>query len=51
MLAVRRISCGVQKFSAVRCGVAGNIVIAWILTIPCAAFIAAVAWWLCQRFL
>ena len=41
----------VQKFSAVRWGVAGNIVIAWILTIPCAAFIAAVAWWLGQRLL
>lgn len=35
----------VNKLSAVRWGVAGNIVIAWILTIPSAAFIAAVAWW------
>jgi len=35
-----------QSVSAVRWGVAGNIVIAWILTIPCTAFIAAVAWWL-----
>jgi len=34
-----------QSVSAVRWGVAGSIVIAWILTIPCAAFIAAVAWW------
>jgi PiT family inorganic phosphate transporter len=34
-----------RKFSAVRWGVAGNIVWAWILTIPCSAFIAAVAWW------
>ena len=34
-----------QSVSAVRWGVAGNIVIAWILTIPCSAFIAAVAWW------
>ena len=35
-----------QKLSAVRWGVAGNIVLAWVLTIPCSAFIAAVAWWL-----
>jgi PiT family inorganic phosphate transporter len=33
-----------RKFSSVRWGVAGNIVIAWILTIPCSAFISAVAW-------
>ncbi|HEX6397859.1 MAG TPA: anion permease [Steroidobacteraceae bacterium] len=32
--------------SAVRWGVAGNIVIAWIVTIPASAGIAAVAWWL-----
>jgi PiT family inorganic phosphate transporter len=36
----------VRKLSAVRWGVAGNIVIAWILTIPCSAFIAGLAWWL-----
>ena len=35
----------VQKFNAVRWGVAGNIVWAWVLTIPASAFIAAVAWW------
>jgi PiT family inorganic phosphate transporter len=35
-----------QKFSAVRWGLAGNIVWAWILTIPASAFVAAVAWWL-----
>ncbi|MGH8621656.1 MAG: inorganic phosphate transporter [Burkholderiales bacterium] len=35
-----------QSVSAVRWGVAGNIVLAWVLTIPCTAFIAAVAWWL-----
>ena len=40
-----------KKLSAVRWGVAGGIVWAWILTIPCSAFIAAVAWWLAQRFL
>jgi PiT family inorganic phosphate transporter len=40
-----------QSVSAVRWGVAGNIVLAWILTIPCTAFIAAVAWWLGRHFL
>jgi inorganic phosphate transporter, PiT family len=34
-----------QRVSAVRWGVAGNIVIAWIVTIPSAALIAALAWW------
>jgi PiT family inorganic phosphate transporter len=40
----------VQKVSAVRWGVAGSIVWAWVLTIPCSAFIAAVAWWLAHRY-
>jgi len=31
--------------SAVRWGVAGNIIWAWILTIPCSAFIAGAAWY------
>ena len=31
--------------SAVRWGVAGNIVIAWIVTIPACAAIAALSWW------
>ena len=35
-----------QKMSAVRWGVAGNIVWAWIFTIPASAFVAAVAWWI-----
>jgi inorganic phosphate transporter, PiT family len=35
-----------QSVSAVRWGVAGTIVWAWVLTIPCSAFIAAIAWWL-----
>jgi len=39
----------VNKLSAVRWGVAENIVVAWILTIPCAAFISAIAWWAGQR--
>lgn len=34
-----------RKMSAVRWGVAGNIVWAWIFTIPASAFVAAVAWW------
>jgi PiT family inorganic phosphate transporter len=38
----------VQNLSAVRWGVAGGIVWAWILTIPASAFIAALAWWLGQ---
>jgi len=34
-----------QRMSAVRWGVAGNIVWAWIFTIPAAAFVAAIAYW------
>ena len=36
----------VQRASAVRWGVAGNIVWAWVLTIPASAFVAAVAYWI-----
>ncbi|URI11380.1 inorganic phosphate transporter [Aquincola tertiaricarbonis] len=36
----------VRSASAVRWGVAGNIVWAWVLTIPASAFIAAVFYWL-----
>jgi inorganic phosphate transporter, PiT family len=39
----------VQSVSAVRWGVAGTLVLAWILTIPCSAFVAAVAWWIAQH--
>jgi PiT family inorganic phosphate transporter len=35
-----------QRTRAVRWGVAGNIVIAWIITIPASALLAAIAWWL-----
>ncbi|RRD56927.1 inorganic phosphate transporter [Comamonadaceae bacterium OH2545_COT-014] len=35
-----------QRASAVRWGVAGNIVWAWVLTIPASAFVAALAYWL-----
>jgi PiT family inorganic phosphate transporter len=41
----------VNGVSAVRWGVAGNLVLAWVLTIPCSAFIAAVAWWLGRHLL
>jgi inorganic phosphate transporter, PiT family len=34
-----------QSVSAVRWGLAGNIVWAWVLTIPCSAFMAGLAWW------
>jgi inorganic phosphate transporter, PiT family len=34
-----------KRFSAVRWGVAGNIVTAWVLTIPAAAIVAAVFYW------
>jgi inorganic phosphate transporter, PiT family len=40
----------VQKLSAVRWGVAGSIVWAWLFTIPCSAFVAAIAWWLAHHF-
>ena len=35
-----------KRASAVRWGVAGNIVWAWIFTIPASAFVATVAYWL-----
>jgi PiT family inorganic phosphate transporter len=35
-----------QRTRAVRWGVAGNIVLAWIITIPASALLAALAWWL-----
>jgi PiT family inorganic phosphate transporter len=35
-----------RRASSVRWGVAGNIVWAWILTIPLSAFFAAVAYWI-----
>ena len=40
-----------HKMSAVRWGVAGNIVWAWIFTIPASAFMAAVAWWVGRQIL
>ncbi|MBS0396550.1 MAG: inorganic phosphate transporter [Proteobacteria bacterium] len=41
----------VQRARAVRWGVAGNIVIAWIVTMPAAALIAALAYFLGKRIL
>lgn len=35
-----------RRASAVRWGVAGNIIWAWVLTIPASAFVAAVAYWI-----
>jgi PiT family inorganic phosphate transporter len=34
-----------QRASAVRWGVAGNIIWAWVLTIPASAFVASIAYW------
>ena len=39
-----------RKVSAVRWGVAGSIVWAWVLTIPAAAFISAVAWGIAHHY-
>jgi PiT family inorganic phosphate transporter len=41
----------VQRLTAVRWGVAGGIVWAWLLTIPCSAFVAAIGWYIAQRYL
>jgi PiT family inorganic phosphate transporter len=38
-----------QRVRAVRWGVAGNIIAAWVLTIPASALIAACAWWIGWR--
>ena len=35
-----------QRFSAVRWGVAGRIVSAWLFTIPASAIVAAITWWI-----
>ncbi|HYG55519.1 MAG TPA: anion permease [Burkholderiales bacterium] len=40
-----------QSVSAVRWGVAGDLLWAWILTIPCSAFMAALAWALARAVL
>jgi PiT family inorganic phosphate transporter len=38
----------IRRFSAVRWGVAGKIVWAWIITIPCSAAISAVAYFIAR---
>ncbi len=38
-----------QRMSAVRWGVAGNIVWAWVFTIPAAAFMAAIGYWVSMQ--
>jgi inorganic phosphate transporter, PiT family len=40
-----------RNVSGVRWGVAGNIVWAWIFTIPASAFMAGIAWWAGRQFL
>jgi PiT family inorganic phosphate transporter len=39
-----------KRLSAVRWGVAGNIVVAWVLTLPAAAIIGAAAYGLVRVF-
>ena len=40
-----------RRFSAVRWGVAGNIIFAWVLTIPAAAAVAALMWAVLHPFI
>lgn len=40
----------VQKFSAIRWGIAQRIVAAWVLTIPASAFISGITWWIAHHF-
>lgn len=37
-----------RRFSAVRWGVAGNIIVAWVLTIPVSALVGAVTFWIIE---
>ncbi len=39
-----------RNVNAVRWGVAGNIVWAWVFTIPASAFIAGIAWWVGHHY-
>jgi PiT family inorganic phosphate transporter len=39
-----------KRFSAVRWGLAGNIIFAWIVTIPAAAAIGALSYWIVKLF-
>ena len=40
-----------QRVSAVRWGLAGNIVWAWVITIPASALVSALAWWVGRHLL
>ena len=40
-----------RRLSAVRWGVAGNILIAWVLTLPAAGLVAALVYWLTHAVL
>jgi PiT family inorganic phosphate transporter len=40
----------IQRLSAVRWGVAGRIVWAWILTIPASALVAALSFWIIRMW-
>jgi len=39
-----------KRLSAVRWGVAGNIVVAWVLTLPCAAAVGALTYGIVRLF-
>ena len=39
-----------KRLSGVRWGLAGNIVVAWVLTIPCSAIVGAVSYFVISRF-
>ena len=39
-----------RRLSAVRWGLAGNIVVAWVVTLPAAAIISALCYWLSDLF-
>jgi PiT family inorganic phosphate transporter len=40
-----------KRMSAVKWGLAGRIVVAWIVTIPASAVVSAISYWLIERFL
>ena len=40
-----------KRISAVRWGLAGRIIVAWIITIPSAALVSAGSYWIIERFL
>jgi PiT family inorganic phosphate transporter len=49
MLAAMRLAA-VRRVPAVRWGIAGNIFMVWVVTLPAAALIAAGAYWLAGAF-